>query len=87
MKYPLARVTWKDAPTRSGWLDKAECLSWALGPVMEATSVGYVVRDDEDCIVIVPNMAEDEFGDVTKIPRGMVLSVEFINKRVRKPKE
>ena len=58
-----------------------------MGPVMPATSVGYILRDDEDCIVLAPNIADDEFGDVTKIPRGMVISVELINKRTRKTKE
>tara|TARA_E500000178_G_C16995319_1_gene742866 strand:+ start:1170 stop:1466 length:297 start_codon:yes stop_codon:yes gene_type:complete len=80
----LALVTWTDASGGSslGWRDISEVLSEAHPA--KAVSVGYVLAETEDSIVICPHLMLDESGCPERgdgelvIPKGWVERVEYL---------
>lgn len=75
---PLVRVTWHDAQDAGQpWMSEAD--AGAFGErLCEIVSVGFVVSKGPKYLTLAGDWdAEDEnYGRVTKIPTGMVVSVE-----------
>lgn len=77
----LALVTWIDAagpPDRfKVWMHIDDIRNYVR--TYEIRSVGWVVVDEPDRIVIVPNLSADDTGaDATAIPREWVKSVVYL---------
>lgn len=79
----LVLVEWEDAagmPDRYGGWTKLEDIQAHCEPVL-IRSVGWVIVDEKDKVVVCPNMSSDHYGDSpTAIPRAWI-------KRVVKLKE
>ena len=81
MKAPFVKVTWDDAedPPTDGraWLDVADVDAWK-DHRCTVVSVGYLVAKTKRHITLAADWidAYKQFGRVTKIPRGMVISVQ-----------
>jgi len=71
MKYPLVKVTFEDVVTNPGW----HSFPVKFHPTI-ATIVGYILHSDRKHIVLASGFVDDEYGDQTVIPRGLVRSVK-----------
>jgi hypothetical protein len=68
----LVIVYWDDACGGSEWTsyeDACEALPIA------ATSVGWIVRDDDICLNLISSYTSEQVGDALVIPRGMVRKI------------
>ena len=76
-KYPLCEVIWDDASElTAGWTDQIEKTEPAL-----ALSVGFLVRETKDHIVIAQDLDEaGHHNGRSQIPRGMVKKIRVIRK-------
>lgn len=73
----LVAVTWSDANGghRMGWRPMKDM----VGVPTKCVSVGFVVHDDMDCIVICPHSTDDGSGDgEITIPKGCILETRVI---------
>lgn len=61
MRNPYKKVTveWVDASTNAGWEDLEIVLKERPHPV---TTTGYLVHEDEECVVIATTMSYDKDG-------------------------
>jgi len=71
MKYPLVKVTFEDVVTNPGW----HSFPVKFHPTI-ATIVGYKVLNTKTHIVLASGFVDDEYGDQTVIPNGLVRSVK-----------
>lgn len=85
-KPPLVRVEWRDATLLGGWHDKDTIKEWVADPVPIVVTVGLMLRDDDECIVLAGSENPDEFGDLNKIPKGMVTRVDILGRRGKREK-
>ena len=67
----LAIVKWLDAMMEGNWLDKAP----AIDEELQIYSVGWLVYEGKDRVVLVQSLGDGHFGNVIHIPRGMVQSI------------
>ncbi len=77
--HDIVEVDWTDAVGKHGWSDSLATLS------PRTKSVGYLVRDDDEVIVLVESIDEDPestrpYGCSTAIPRSMVKKIRQIRK-------
>lgn len=73
----IVHVKWLDA--NGGVREKWRPLSSMSGKPTIAHSLGAVLQDDVECIVICPHWTDDGDGDgEITIPKGCVVSVEIV---------
>jgi len=82
-KYPLVHVTWEDAHTDSDWRDISDIKN---EPAL-VTQVGFMIQDNDDCIMIAMGYSGDHVMDRIRIPRGMVRAVELLEEPAATPHE
>lgn len=70
--FPLVIVTWVDAATDSGWTDTDEAHDFTPP---ECMTVGYLVSDKPDHLVLAQTHGGNEMGNRWVIPRGMVSKI------------
>jgi hypothetical protein len=89
-KPPLVEVTWDDAYTHTD-AGTAE-QSAKETPAAVRVSVGWLVRDDVDKLVVAltwdrqPGDEPDEYDDRLFIPRAYVKCVRYVERKPRAPK-
>ena len=77
----IVRVVWLDTNecSLSTWQDKKELLE---SEPCTISSLGYLIRDDENCITISADKddfdKDDLYGRSQGIPKGVVLRVEYL---------
>lgn len=87
----IVKVEWSDATggVRSGWRPLAEMRK--LGAPAPAVSIGYLLREDENSIVVCPHLvgeAMDEGDGEAVIPRVWVKSItELVDAPKRKARK
>lgn len=78
-RYPLVHVVWVDpvTPEHGGWITPKNMRKTKLAKMK---SVGWLVLDVEDRIGICTcyQIASEELGAVTIIPRGLVKKIEVL---------
>lgn len=67
----LALVKWLDAQMEGHWLDSAPNVNDDL----TIYSVGFLIHEAKDRIILVQSLGDGHFGNVIHIPRGMVQSI------------
>ena len=67
--FPLVIVTWVDAATDNGWTDTDEAHDFTPP---ECMTVGYLLADKPDHVVLAQSHGGDEMGNRWTIPRGMI---------------
>lgn len=80
MEYEIVKVIWIDAETigDSGWQDFIE-ISLILDttpPIM--STVGFLLGEYSTHLTLTDSLGDKECGHVTKIPREMIRSVEYL---------
>lgn len=77
--FPLVIVHWLDAESSgSGWQDEEDFWRWCDEPVRPVKSVGWLVRDEPDKVVVMATDGGNEKGDAHKIPKTWVLNIEVL---------
>lgn len=82
MKYPLVEVHWEDATNVAEWADLEEAQACKLDVDFNVRNVGYLIRNDAECVVVAARCTEDSkaVGLCERIPRGMVKKVVVLKK-------
>lgn len=73
--FPVVIVTWVDAATDNGWTDTDEAHDF-VPP--ECMTVGYLVADKPDHLVLAQTHGGNEMGNRWVIPRGMIKAVRTL---------
>lgn len=73
MKYPLVKVWFEDICTDPGWHSFPVVFGQTVG-----TIVGYLIHEDGNHIVLASGFIDEEYGDQTVIPLGLVRRRAFI---------
>ena len=77
----LIKVEWIDSNTYHGWHSVADALGWAENGILDCESIGHLVYEDSDRIVLAMNLyfGEDNvpeivtsFGEVMIIPKTAI---------------
>ena len=78
----LIEVRWTDTTCIAKWVEVGELGEWAQEGGWECSTVGYMLYQDEDCIVIAARLALDaeptQCGLVERIPKGVILSTKAL---------
>jgi hypothetical protein len=80
----LVEVLWEDFTVFHGWRDHEEIVDIVDGECDKCLSVGYLVADKPDKIVIAP--LTKEMADLIRIPRSQAKSIRnlrYENSRTR----
>ena len=78
---PLVIVHWIDPEcSGTGWQDKDDFYKWCDDPLKTVQTVGWLVRDGEDRIVVLSTMGSDEMGEAHKIPKSLVVKIEKLKR-------
>lgn len=84
-EYKLVRVLWNDAESHDTWVQLGDVLK---DKTMEVSSVGWLVHDNPDRVVIVASMdlssGSEQVSGHLQIPRQMVK--EIVELQVHKPR-
>ncbi len=84
---PMVRVEWCDSSSTTGnlWSDIADTIhAGTTGVGAPCVSVGFLVHEDEHCLVIVPHLSSFPLGDDPQgsgdmtIPRRAVLRMDAL---------
>lgn len=77
VKYPPVLVRWDDAEADNSWQDEPTS---ALEATI-ATTLGFLIRDEANWILVADSYFEKgtTIGNTTKIPRGMIQELTFLN--------
>lgn len=73
--FAIVIVTWVDAATDNGWTDTDEAHDF-VPP--ECLTIGYLVADKPDHLVLAQTHGGNEMGNRWTIPRGMVSAVRIL---------
>ena len=78
----MAWIKWTDAITSSeaGWTSREDALMTASSALPIMYTIGYVLHNDESHIALTDSVGDDEFGQVTKIPKSMILEYDYLRK-------
>ena len=76
-EYPIVKICWEDAitSTEASWTSASEAMEVATSALPIMWTVGYVLHNSEGWISLTDSVGEDEFGQVTKIPKQLILSI------------
>jgi len=68
----IVYIEWTDAETSSGWKSRDEVDDDKESESTVCTSVGFLIHQNQHTITICSGYHDDEYSEVTKIPKGMV---------------
>lgn len=70
--HPIVLVIWTDTITNSGWQTAEKIDDWAKENTWLVHTVGYLIRETEEFVVIAASwaMEEKQYGSLIKIPRA-----------------
>jgi hypothetical protein len=73
----IVKIQWTDAVTSAepGWTTKDDAMASAISEPPQMTSVGFVLHENNKWISLSDSVGDDEFGQVTKIPKAMIISI------------
>lgn len=83
----IVRVCWVDSNTWGGWHNIASSLEWAENAILDCESVGYLVYEDKEKIVLAMGLfygKDDDpalvasFSELTTIPKFAITKKDNI---------
>ena len=74
-KHPVVLIDWIDAKQGGDWAVQDDVDKMKPEP---SKSVGFLVRDDDEAVVVAQTQNTDHLGDCLIIPRGMVRRVTVL---------
>lgn len=83
--FPVARpveVKWIDIEAYcDGWKSKDDKLliSWIKEECILCVSVGYLVYESDNHVVLAQTLCDNALGEFIKIPRSVIKSLEFLS--------
>lgn len=75
MTYELYKIKWVDSCGHDGWIVKEE----AIHRDLNIESVGYMISDGENSILISSHIGKDWFHSTMEIPKKSITSLEPLN--------
>lgn len=80
--FPLEKVTWHDATSIGHWTDLADIPEFATDHGFVVTNVGYLVYEDDACIVLAARITlgadPQQVGIFERLPKSMIVKREVI---------
>lgn len=75
---PLECIEWEDATNIATWQDVPNAVKWATENDFTVRNVGYVIHEDDTCVVLAARYAPDaDEGDTCglfeRLPKGMIV--------------
>lgn len=74
---PLTCVEWVDATNIAIWQDLKEAVKWATTHDFTVRNVGYLIHEDDDCVVLAARFSPDgddtQVGLFERLPKGMIV--------------
>jgi hypothetical protein len=77
----LVLVTWIDSVTYGGWKFPDEVNKWMDNPASKIESVGYLIRENKDVVVIASSKtegAEKQHSALTLIPKVAIKKIKTL---------
>lgn len=77
MADPIVEVVWEDTTNVAAWQTRDELIEWAKAGGWVARNIGYLVYEDDECVVVAARVADDEerhVGLAERIPKRPVIS-------------
>ena len=81
----IVEVVWLDSQARGGWTDKNEMQEWNEDILCK--SVGYLVREENDRIVLVMSESSTSLADGLTIPRACIINLRCLTPAPRRRSE
>lgn len=75
------RVHWTDAYSVHHWHHKRELEEWCVEPLPVMQTLGWLIYECDDYIVIGQSVGLVEAADLIKIPRGMIVEMFELPKK------
>jgi hypothetical protein len=77
----IVQITWTDAVTsaEAGWTAKEEGDSIAREEIPIMKTVGYLIYVGTDWYSLTDSVGMNEYGQITKIPKSMVIDIKELN--------
>lgn len=75
VNFPIVLVVWIDAATEAGWTDTEDAHDF-VPP--ECQTLGYLIADKPDHVVLAQTHGGNEMGNRWTIPRGMVKAMKVL---------
>ena len=72
----IAIVHWKDSATYREWYNYEDIESEILDD-KNIKSIGYVIENNDDWIVLAQNVDDTSCSGITKIPKDSVFNIEW----------
>lgn len=66
-------MSWRDAKSDGSWFSEDEMNEF---DVAQCETVGWLVRDDVDVVVLADSREGDNFGGLTAIPRSWIVKLD-----------
>lgn len=77
--YRVARVHWRDTYVTSGWHKAHELTAIYSEPAPVMQSIGWLVHEDNTCVVLAQSVGVFAAADLLKIPRPLIVEM-FVQK-------
>jgi hypothetical protein len=79
----VVTIIWHDSYTVNGpWVMRHDNLTDAMTPV---TTIGFLVAVDEEWITIAQSLAEEQLGQVFRLPKGCIIDLTVHPLDVQRP--
>jgi hypothetical protein len=78
----LVVVTWEDTTNIAAWQTRTEMEEWATATGWIAHNVGFLVYEDNHCVVVAARAVDDEeqhIGLAERIPKRAVLKIHDLD--------
>tara|TARA_R110000824_G_scaffold96585_1_gene231183 strand:+ start:4769 stop:5071 length:303 start_codon:yes stop_codon:yes gene_type:complete len=77
MSIEIVQIVWTDAVTsaEAGWTSREEGDSIAREEIPMMSTVGYLIYEGTDWYSLTDSIGSNEYGQITKIPKSMVISI------------
>jgi len=76
--YKPVCVTWLDSTAQGGWHDGHEIEEFSKIEPLRIQSLGWVVSEEDNWIVLAMSVCESRAGELLKIPQSVVESVKCL---------
>lgn len=84
---PLVVVEWEDTTNVGNWLNQDELAEFVTDGSWRCVNVGYLVHEDDDCVVLSARLADDSdrhVGLTERIPKRAIVTRRIVEKAGRR---
>ena len=74
-KFKLVQINWMDTSAHNEWYDRDELEAIVDGDLLMMQSVGWLVKLDDEQVVIARTIGDSHADGVLKIPRAVVVDM------------